>query len=81
MCCGRRPHAAWRCARATSSRFINLEQAKFRLPGKNWLEFIGKRVAVTGAVQKKKNASVIRVDALEVLAASLAEREAAECGG
>lgn len=53
-----------------------LEPAKFRLPGKNWLEFIGKRVAVTGAVQKKKNASVIRVDTLEVLAASLAERQA-----
>ncbi len=53
-----------------------LQPAKFRLPGKNWLEFIGKRVAVTGAVQKKKNASVIRVDSLEVLAASLAERQA-----
>ena len=54
-----------------------LEPAKFRLPGTNWLEFIGKRVAVTGSVQKKKNASVIRVDSLEVLAASLAERQAA----
>ena len=54
-----------------------LEPAKFRLPGKNWLEFVGKRVAVTGSVQKKKNVSVIRVDSLEVLAASLAERQAA----
>jgi thiol-disulfide isomerase/thioredoxin len=53
-----------------------LEQAKFRLPGKNWLEFIGKKVAVTGAIQKKKNASIFRVDSLEVLAPSLAEREA-----
>ena len=58
-----------------------LEQAKFRLPGKNWLEYVGKRVAVTGAVQKKKNASVIRVDALEVLAVSQAEREAANVVG
>lgn len=58
-----------------------LEQAKFRLPGKNWLEFIGKRVAVTGAVQKKRSVSVIRVDALEVLAPSLAEREAANVVG
>src|SRR5918998_5553834 len=41
-----------------------LEQGKFRLPGKNWLEFIGKKLAVTGAVEKKK----IRVDKLEVLA-------------
>lgn len=52
-----------------------LEQAKFRLPGKNWLDFVGKRVAVTGTVQKKKDVSLVRVDALEVLAASPAERE------
>lgn len=58
-----------------------LEQGKFRLPGKNWLEFVGKRVAATGTVQKKKNASVIRVDALEVLAVSLAEQEAAHVVG
>jgi len=58
-----------------------LEQAKFRLPEKNWLEFVGKRVAVTGAVQKKKEARVIRVDALEVLAPSQAEREAANVVG
>jgi len=53
-----------------------LEPAKFRLPGKNWLEYVGKRVAVTGAVRKNKNANVIRVDTLEVLAVSQAEREA-----
>ncbi len=58
-----------------------LEPAKFRLPGKNWLEFVGKRVAVTGVVQKKKNESVIRVYALEVLAPSLAEQEAANVVG
>lgn len=53
-----------------------LEQGKFRLPGKDWLEFVGKRVAVTGAVKKKKETSSIRVDVLEVLKVSLAEREA-----
>ena len=53
-----------------------LEPAKFRLPGKNWLEFVGKRVAVTGQVQKKKDISVIRVDSLQVLAPSVAERQA-----
>jgi peroxiredoxin len=58
-----------------------LEQSKFRLPGKNWLEFVGKRVAVTGKVQRKKNARVIRVDVLEVLAPSLAEQEAASVVG
>ena len=58
-----------------------LEQGKFRLPGKNWLEFIGKKVAVTGTIQKKKNVSVIRVDSLEVLAPSVAEQEAANVVG
>ncbi len=53
-----------------------LEQGKFRLPGKNWLEYVGRRVGVTGEVRKKKDAMVIRVDALDVLAPSLAEREA-----
>ena len=58
-----------------------LEQAKFRLPGKNWLEFMGKRVAVSGSVEKKKSASVIRVDTFEVIAPSIAEQEAANVVG
>jgi len=56
--------------------FYQLEQGKFRLPGKNWLEYVGQRVAVTGAVRKKKEASAIRVDTLAVVARSRAEREA-----
>ena len=58
-----------------------LEQGKYKLPGKNWLEFVGKRIAVSGAVQKKKSANVIRVDRLEILQNSLAEREAANVLG
>jgi thiol-disulfide isomerase/thioredoxin len=58
-----------------------LEEGKYRLPGKNWLEFVGKRVAVTGAVRKKKDVSIVRVDALEVIAASQAERDAANVIG
>jgi thiol-disulfide isomerase/thioredoxin len=58
-----------------------LEQGKFRLPGKNWLEFVGKKIAVTGAVEKKKNQAAIRVDTLEVLAPSIAEQEAASVVG
>jgi thiol-disulfide isomerase/thioredoxin len=54
-----------------------LERGKFRLPGKDWLEFVGRRVAVTGTVRKGREASAVRVDALEVLAPSQAEREAA----
>ena len=62
-------------------KLYQLEQGKFRLPGKNWLEFVGKRVAVTGSARKKGDASVFRVDALEVLAQSAAEREAADVVG
>jgi thiol-disulfide isomerase/thioredoxin len=58
-----------------------LGQGKFRLPGKNWLEFVGKRVAVTGTLHEKKDARVIRVDELQVIAASQAEREAASVVG
>jgi thiol-disulfide isomerase/thioredoxin len=58
-----------------------LEQGKFRLPGKNWLEFVGKRVGVTGSVKTKKDTKIFRVDELKVLAPSLAEREAANVVG
>jgi thiol-disulfide isomerase/thioredoxin len=61
--------------------FYQLEQGKFRLPGKNWLEFIGKGVAITGTVGKKKGANLVRVDALEVLSKSPAEQEAANALG
>jgi thiol-disulfide isomerase/thioredoxin len=58
-----------------------LEQGKFRLPGKDWLEYVGKRIAVTGTVRQKKEERAIHVDTLEVLAVSLAEREAANVIG
>lgn len=55
----------------------NLVPGKFRLPGKNWLEFIGKRVAVTGTKSSLDDkVRAFRVDALEVLAPSIAEQEA-----
>jgi thiol-disulfide isomerase/thioredoxin len=62
-------------------KLYQLGTGKFRLPGKNWLEFVGKRVAVEGTIQKTKEAEVIRVDTLAVLAPSLAEREAAKLVG
>lgn len=58
-----------------------LEQAKFRLPGKNWLEFIGKRVSITGTVTTRKSTKFIRVDSLEVIAPSIAERDAVRVVG
>ncbi|HET6647791.1 MAG TPA: TlpA disulfide reductase family protein [Pyrinomonadaceae bacterium] len=58
-----------------------LATGKFHLPGKNWLEFVGKRVAVTGAVHSKKEVRIIKVDTLSVLAPSQAERDAANVLG
>ena len=62
-------------------KLYQLAPGKFRLPGKNWLEFVGKRVAVEGAIQTTKDTSRIRVDRLQVLAPSLAERQAAKLVG
>lgn len=62
-------------------KLYQLALGKFRLPGKNWLDFVGKRIAVEGTIQTKKDVSTIRVDSLQVLAPSLAEREAAKLAG
>jgi hypothetical protein len=52
-------------------RLYQLALGKFRLPGKNWLDFVGKRVEVSGAIQTKKDVSIFRVDSLTVTAPSL----------
>ena len=62
-------------------KLYQLTLGKFRLPGKNWLDFVGKRVAATGSIQTKKETNIFRVDSVEVLAPSLAEREAANVIG
>ena len=59
-------------------KLYHLTTGKFRLPGKNWLDFVGKRIAVEGVVQTKKDTRTIRVDSLRVLARSIAEREATQ---
>ena len=64
-----------------SFKLYQLALGKFRLPGKNWLEFVGKRIGVTGSIQNKKELSVIRVDSVNVLAPSLAEQQAATLVG
>jgi thiol-disulfide isomerase/thioredoxin len=53
-----------------------LEQGKFKLTEKNWLSYVGKKVSVTGTRKKVKKADAFVVDALVVVAPSLAEREA-----
>lgn len=62
-------------------KLYQLATGKFRLPGKNWLEFVGKRIAVEGTIQPRKEHDIIRVDTLKVLAASVAEREAKQLAG
>jgi thiol-disulfide isomerase/thioredoxin len=47
--------------------FYQLEEGQFKKPGKNWLDFIGKRVEITGAVRAKKKQQFIKIDALEIL--------------
>jgi len=62
-------------------KLYQLSTGKFRLPGKNWLEFVGKRIAVEGTVQSRKETDIIRVDSLEILETSIAQREAAKLVG
>lgn len=62
-------------------KLYQLATGKYRLPGKNWLEFVGKRVAVEGTIQNRKDTSIIRVDSLAVTAPSIAEQEAAKVSG
>ena len=58
-----------------------LEQGKFKLTEKNWYNYVGKKVAVTGAKRKNKKADAFVVDTLEIIAPSIAEREAKEVLG
>jgi thiol-disulfide isomerase/thioredoxin len=44
-----------------------LETGKFKRPGKNWLEDVGKHVEVTGQARSKKDTHYIKVDALTIL--------------
>lgn len=53
-----------------------LEQGKFKLTEKNWYSYVGKRVSVAGTKRKNKKADAFVVDSLEVVAASVGEREA-----
>lgn len=44
-----------------------LEQGKFKRPGKNWLDYVGKQVEVSGSTRTKKDQHIIKVDTLTVL--------------
>jgi thiol-disulfide isomerase/thioredoxin len=52
-----------------------LEPGRYRLPGPNWLEHIGDKVAVTGATREQKGKRFVRVHELQVLQRSIASEE------
>jgi thiol-disulfide isomerase/thioredoxin len=55
--------------------FYQLEVGNYQREGKNWLSYIGKRVAVTGTTGKKRRANFIKIDTLTVLAPAIAESQ------
>ena len=54
---------------AGKTTFYQLEDGKFQKPGKNWLEFVGKKVEITGATRAAKKKQFVKVDELNVPAA------------
>jgi len=48
--------------------FYQIEEGKFKRPGKNWLDLVGKRVAVIGVTRSRKDVQFIKIDELQVLA-------------
>ena len=62
-------------------KLYQLVEGKFRLAEKNWLSYVGKKIAVSGTLGKAKKTDVIKVDALEITAKSLAEQQSAQVLG
>lgn len=62
-------------------KLYQLAEGKFRLTEKNWLSYVGKKIAVSGTISKTKKAEIIKVDTLEVTAKSLAEQQSAQVLG
>src|SRR5437773_7601486 len=44
-----------------ATTFYLLEPGKYKRTGKNWLDYVGKRVEVTGSTRSKRNVQYIRV--------------------
>lgn len=44
-----------------------LELGKFKRGGKNWLEYVGKHIEVTGSTRSKKDRQFVKVDTLTIL--------------
>lgn len=57
-------------------KYYILKEGAFKLPGKNWLEFVGKIVSVSGKRHKNGEFEHLVVDTLNVTGLSPSEREA-----
>lgn len=51
-----------------ATQFFQLEEGRFKKPGKTWLELIGSRVEITGLLRTRKQRSILKVDELRILA-------------
>lgn len=52
---------------AGKTMFYHLEEGLFKKPGKNWLELVGKKVEINGAVRTARKKQFVKVDELKVL--------------
>jgi thiol-disulfide isomerase/thioredoxin len=64
-----------------ATTMYQLVEGKYKRQGKDWHSYIGQRVAVSGVTGKKKDKNFIKVDELTVVAAAVAEKEAAASAG
>ena len=62
-------------------KLYQLAEGKFRLTEKNWLAYVGKKISVSGTLNKTKKTEIIKVDTLEITEKSLAEKESAQVLG
>lgn len=51
-----------------TTTFHQLEDGKYKKPGRNWLDLVGSRVEITGPARRSRGRSFIRVDELKVIA-------------
>ncbi|HZS07678.1 MAG TPA: TlpA disulfide reductase family protein [Blastocatellia bacterium] len=51
-----------------ATTFYQLEEGRYKKPGKNWLELVGSRVEISGLTRSRKDRHFVRVDELKVIA-------------
>lgn len=59
----------------TNTTLYQLSDGRFKKPGKNWLEFVGRKVEISGSVKNRKDNHFLKVDEITVLAEPPAAKE------